>query len=97
MKLKNLWELWQAHRRSLSRPLPRPRRAMAPRCFEPLTRNQSIAVLEDAIQWLMDEAKAALAMPEGAARERRRAELRGRDKSMARDFARLMRQQKGWR
>ena len=68
---------------------------MRARCFEPLTHEQSVAVLEDSIQWLIDEARATMAMPSGLAKERRKAELRGRDKSMARDFARLVREQQG--
>ncbi len=95
MKLRLLWERWHAHRRAVPAPFPRPSRAMTRKCFEPLTHDQSIAVLDDAIQWLINEAKATRAMPDGPERQRRRAELRGRDKSMARDFARLMRQQRG--
>jgi hypothetical protein len=43
----------------------------------------------------MDEARATLAMPDGSLKEWRKAELRARDKSVARDFQRLIREQEG--
>jgi hypothetical protein len=64
-----------------------------PKPFQALTRAESIAVLEDAVQWLIDESKATLAIPNGPCKDRRKAELRARDKSLARDFVRLMREQ----
>jgi len=61
--------------------------------FQPLTRDESIAILDDAIQWLMDQARATLLMSDGPSKERREAELRARDKFMARDLKRLIREQ----
>ena len=57
--------------------------------FQPLTRAESVMILNDAMQWLMDETEATLAMPNGPSKERRRAELRSRYRSMARDVERL--------
>ncbi len=65
-----------------------------PKPFQPLTHNQSIAVLDDTIQWLLDEARTTLAMPDGPAKQQRWAELEGRDQSLVRDFQRLMRAQR---
>ena len=93
MKLRALWERYRIQRRGLTVAVsPKPRR---PKPFQPLTRDESIAVLEDAIQWLINEAKGTFALPKGPYKELREAELRARDNSLARDFARLVRQQKG--
>jgi hypothetical protein len=43
----------------------------------------------------MDEARTTSEIPDGPAKERRNAELRARDKSIARDFQRLIREQEG--
>jgi hypothetical protein len=61
-----------------------------PKPFQPLSHHESILVLEDAVQWLMDEAKSTIGMPEGPAKRRRWAELEGRDQSLVRDFQRLL-------
>ena len=66
-----------------------------PKPFQQLTRQESIAILDDTIEWLIDEARATFVMPDGPSKERRRAELRARDKSIARDFRRLIREQEG--
>ena len=94
MKLKSFWERYRAQRRSLTVTVPPPIEG-GPKPFQPLTPDESIAVLEDAIQWLIEEARAMPAMPNGPSKDRRRAELRARDKSMARDFARLVKEQQG--
>jgi hypothetical protein len=67
--------------------------ASTPKPFQLLTNDESIAILDDAIQWLIDEVRTTEAMPDGPFKERRRAELQARDKSMARDFARFVREQ----
>ncbi len=95
MKLKSFWERHRAQRWTLTAAVSLPAKARTPKPFQPLTNDQSIAVLEDAIQWLIDEARTMHAMPDGPSKEGRRAELRARDKSMARDFARLMREREG--
>jgi hypothetical protein len=95
MKLKSFWERHRSQRWALTNAVPLPAKARMPNPFQPLTHDQSIAVLEDAIQWLIDETRTMYAMPDGPAKLRRRAELRGRDRSMARDFARLAREQEG--
>jgi len=93
MNLKSYWERHRAQRWSLT--AARPTKARLPKPFQPLTRNESIAVLNDAIEWLMDEARVTVLMPEGPSKERRKAELRARDQSLARDFHRLIREQEG--
>jgi hypothetical protein len=94
MKLKALWERYRSQR-PLALP-PRPPLVVRTRQpFQPLTRDESIAVLDDALQWLMDEMRSTLEMPEGPAKARRWGELRARDKSMAQDFRRLVREQEG--
>ena len=95
MKLKDLWERYRAQRRALTLAVPSPLERRVPKPFEPLTHYESIAVLEDAIQWLIDEARTTLAIPNSPSKDRRKAELRARDKSMARDFARLVMDQEG--
>jgi hypothetical protein len=93
MNLKSFWERHRGRRWATTvRPSTNGR---TPRPFQPLTRQQSIAILDDTIEWLIDEAKVTLLMPDGASKERRRAELRARDKSIARDFRRLVREQEG--
>jgi hypothetical protein len=93
MNLKSFWERHRAQRWSTTAALRA--KATPPRRFQPLTRNESIAILDDAIQWLMDEARTTLSMSEGTSKRRREAELRAREKSIARDFQRLIRQQEG--
>ena len=91
MNLKLLWERYKAQRgeRVAARFVPAKARRAKP--FQPLTHFQSVAILDDAAEWLIDEVKATLAMPDGPSKERRRAELRARNQSMGRDFARLVR------
>ena len=86
MNLKSFWERHRAQRWSVT--ASRPAKARPPRPFQPLTRDESIAVLNDAVEWLMDEARTTLLMPEGQAKELRKAEL-------VRDFHRLIGQQDG--
>jgi hypothetical protein len=93
MNLKSFWEQHRAQRWARTAALQAKARTSKP--FQPLTRQQSIAILDDTIQWLMDEARTMLAMPDGPSKERRKAELRARDKSIARDFRRLIRDQEG--
>lgn len=92
MRLKILWERCRAQ---LKGARSGPVELTRPKPFQPLTRNQSIAILDDAVQWLIDEAKANMAMPTGPSKDRRRAELRGRHEAMVREFARLVRKQQG--
>jgi len=91
MNLKLLWERYKAQRRVLvaAQPVPVEPRGVKP--FQPLTHSESVAILDDAAEWLIDEARATLAMPDGPSKDRRKAELRGRNQSMGRDFARLVR------
>ena len=90
----NLKSFWQRHRAQRCAATPAPTaKATTPKPFEPLTHDQSIAILDDAIQWLTDELRATRAMPYGPLKTRREAELRARDKSMAADFQRLIREQ----
>jgi hypothetical protein len=96
MNLKLLWERYKAsHRVRLVTPLQAevPVAVRGPKPFRSLTHDESLAILEDAIEWLVDEAKTTLAMPNGPGKNRLRAELRGRHESMIRDFARLVREQ----
>ena len=93
MKLKSYWERYRAQRWAATAP-PAPK-AETPKPFQPLTRDESIAILDDTIQWLMDEARATFIMHDGPSKDRRQAELRARDKSIARDFRRLIRKQEG--
>jgi len=93
MNLKSFWERHRAQRWAATAALPA--KARTPKPFQPLTRQQSIAILDDTIEWILDEARATLVMPEGKSKERRRAELRARDGSIARDFRRLVREQEG--
>ena len=93
MNLKSFWERNRAQRWA-TRAVP-PLKVRTPTPFQPLTRDESIAILDDTIHWLVDEARATFIMPDGASKERRRAELRARDKSIARDFQRLVREQEG--
>jgi len=95
MKLKSFWERHRARRWALTDAVPLPVQARMPKPFQPLTRDESIEVLDDAVQWVLDESQATIAMPDGPAKERRGAELVARDKSLVRDFLRLARQQAG--
>ena len=92
MNLKSFWERHRAQRWAGTATLPL--KAKTPKPFRPLTRQESIAILDDTNPWLMDEARAALLMS-GQSKQRRKAELRARDKSVARDFQRLIREQEG--
>lgn len=93
MNLKSFWERHRAQRwAGTAAPAAKP---ATPKPFQPLTRPQSIEILDDSIQWLIDEARLMLAMPDGPRKERRRAELRARNKSMVRDFRRFVRDQEG--
>ena len=90
MKIQALWE-----RCRIRAWAPRPAgRAQAetrtPKPFQRLSHNESVAVLEEAVQWLIAEAKSTLEMPEGPAKRQRWAELEGRDQSLVRDFQRLL-------
>ena len=93
MNLKSLWERHRAQR--WAGKAAQPAKAETPKPFQPLTRQESIAILDDTIHWLVDEARITLAMPDGPSKEQRKADLRARDKSIARDFQRLMRKQEG--
>jgi len=93
MKLTSFWERHRAQRWAPTAGARLPVEAKTPKPFQPLTHDESIAVLDDAVRWLMDETRTALAMPNGPAKERHWAELRARNKSMARDFERLVREQ----
>jgi hypothetical protein len=93
MNLKSFWERHGAQRRAVTAALPS--KARTPKPFQPLTRQESIAILDDTIQWLMDEARMTLAMPDGPSKQRRKADLRARHKSVARDFQRLIRKREG--
>ena len=95
MNLRSFWERHRAQRWTLTAAVPLPRKARMPEPFQPLTNDESVAVLEDAFQWLIDETRTMYAMPDGPAKLRRWAELRGRDTSMAHDLARLMKKQQG--
>jgi len=93
MNLKSFWEQHRVQRWAGT--AVRAAKASAPKAFQPLTRQESIDVLAGTIRWLKTEARATLAMPEGSTKERRRAELRARDRSIARDLVRLTREQEG--
>ena len=93
MNLKSFWERNRAQRWAGTAPLPA--KAGTPKPFQPLTRPESIALLDHTIQWLMEEARGTLAMPNGLLKEQRMAELRARDRSIARDLQRLIREPQG--
>jgi hypothetical protein len=93
MNLRSFWERHRAQRWTVTASLPA--NASTPKPFQPLTGQESIAILHDTIEWLRDEARATLVTPDGPSKERRKAELRARDKSIARDFLRLIRQHEG--
>lgn len=92
MELRSFWERHRARRWAPTAALPVPVKARTPKPFQPLTPQESIAVLDNAIQWLLDEARTTLAMPDDPSKERRWAELQARDRSMARDYKRLVRE-----
>jgi hypothetical protein len=54
-----------------------------------------MAILDDAILWLLDQCRATSLMSDGPAKRRREAELRARDRSLHRDSQRLFRQREG--
>ena len=93
MNLKSFWERHRAQRWAGRAALPAKASALKP--FQPLTRQESIAILDDTIEWLLDEVRATLLMSDGSSKQRRKAELRARDKAIARDFRRLIREQEG--
>lgn len=95
MRLKALWERCSLHGRVHTLAPPAPVKPRSPKPFQPLTHDESVAVLDDSVQWLIDEIKATLAMPNRAAKLQRWAELRARDRCMARDFRRLLKEQHG--
>jgi len=90
MKLRSFWERHRARRWASTAGARLPVAAKTPKPFQPLAYAESIAVLVDAIPWLVDETRTTLAMPNSPSKERRWAELRARDRSMARDFERLV-------
>jgi len=92
MNLKSFWERHRAQR--WSRTAAPATKARPPKPFLPLTGDESIAVLNDVFEWFTDEIRTMLAMPDGPSKEHRRAELRARHQSMARDYERLVRRRK---
>jgi hypothetical protein len=95
MKLRTLLKRYRAQAPEPRGALPFPNKPGTPQRFQPLTKKESKAILEDAIVWLMVEARIVLAMPNGTAKERCKAELRARGKSLARDYDRLVRTHEG--
>jgi len=91
MNLKSFWERHRAQRWAVT--AAPPAKARTPKPFQPLTHQQSMAILHDTLQWLMYEARVTFLMDDGPSKERRKAELRARDKSIVRDFQRLIREQ----
>ena len=88
MNLRYFWERYKPRRRTLT--AASSAKARTPKPFQPLTREESILILDDALQWLMDEAKATSSLSDGPLKHRRNAELRARDIAMHRDFQRLI-------
>ena len=95
MKLKIFWERYRAQRWAPTAGARLPLEGKTPKPFQPLTHEESRAVLEDATQWLIDQTRTMLTMPDGLAKERRWAELRARHKSLVLDSLRLARDQAG--
>jgi hypothetical protein len=93
MKPKTLWERRRLQCRTLKVDARPPAGTRTPEPFQPLTRLESMAVLDETIQWLIEETTALLMMPSCPFKELRRAELRARDSSMRRDLLRLQRSQ----
>jgi len=91
MNLKSFWERHRAQRWEVT--AAPPVKATTPKPFQPLRRDESLAVLDDAIEWLMDQVRATLVMPDGPSKQRRTAELRARHNSIDRDLQRLIRSQ----
>ncbi|PWU11955.1 MAG: hypothetical protein C5B50_22360 [Verrucomicrobia bacterium] len=89
MNLKNFWGRHRAQRWPLS--AAGPIKASPPKPFQPLTRDESLAVVTAATDWFTEEVRAMHAMPNGPSREHRRAELRARHQSLVRDYQRLLR------
>ena len=88
MKLRALWELCVERWEEVTAPSP-PVRAETPKPFQPLTRDESIAILDDATRWLFEEIRTTLGMPDSPLKKRRLAELQARDQSMSEDSRRL--------
>ena len=95
MRLRALWERCRSHGRAHTVALPVLEKPRVVKAFQPLTHDETVAVLDDAIQWLIDETRTTLALPNSPAKLQRWAELRARDRCMARDFKRIMREQEG--
>ena len=95
MRLKALWERFRSDGRAHTVAPMVAEKPRSPKPFQPLTHDESVEVLDDAIQWLIDETRATLAMPNGPSKIRRWAELRLRDRCMAKDFKRLLKEQRG--
>ena len=93
VKIRALWERCGTRHWALAPASRLPGQARTPTRLPALTRDEFTALLDNAIQWVIDETKAVRAMPNGPSKERRWAELRARDRSMARDFERLVREQ----
>jgi hypothetical protein len=93
MNLKSLWERHRAERWAATADLPA--KAGTPNSFQPLTRDEFKAILDDTILWLMHEARATYLMPEGPSKDRRGAELRARSNSIAEDYRRLLGDREG--
>ena len=89
MNMQSFWERHRARRWPATAEAGLPLEEKPPEHFQPLTRDESITVLDDANRWIVNEARSTSAMPEGRAEESRWAELAGRDKPLVRDFVRL--------
>ena len=86
---------WKSHlgRRGTQGASPSsPAKARAPEPFEPLTHEESRALLLAALDWLERETWVMLAMPDGPAKEQLQSEFRGRERSMLREYERLVRE-----
>lgn len=82
---------WQRHKRQRGAIRALPGNRIAPKPFEPLSREQSLAVLLEASYWLRAQEAAVLLMPDGPAKRRREAELLARDRCVERDYQALQR------
>jgi len=91
MRLRDFWNRRRRKRWARTIGTHDPVEPNPPQPFQALTHAESKAVVEDAILWLFQETRAVLEMPDGLAKSRRSAELRARDKSIWRDYERLLR------